>query len=133
LPFKMHFFCLLKVICLQILAKTLQLWTLTEWCWDTFWNQWILLPDFLYKCNSVFFTVFWNFINGRRKQTVDRSIVSTVSHTHSDVIIVKLKKLNYWKLLMCSFFFNWSGNNTVISYGILEQSNSCPSVSGIVF
>jgi len=68
--------------------------------------------------------------------TVDRSIVLTVSRAHSDVMIVKLKSLiinickNYWLL---PFFFNWSGNKTVISYGILEHSNSSPLVSGIVF
>jgi len=63
--------------------------------------------------------------------------VSTVSHEHSDVMIVKLKKFNYWNICInywiLPFFFNLSDNKTVVSYGILEQSNSCPSVSGIVF
>ena len=70
-----------------------------------------LLPDILYKCNLVFFLVF------------------------SDI----LKTIHVTKLLTGQNCFPrvlwcyWWGNKTVIPFVICERSNSCPSVSGIVF
>jgi len=69
--------------------------------------------------------------NGRRTKDCSNSSLSMLCSGELKVNYYhKIICKNYWLL---PFFFNWSGNKTVISYVILEQSNSWPEVEGIVF